>query len=195
MKKKLVLTLFLCFWILAAFKTLASPQLPDYIIIKGDTFDIYTLLVERYFQMQEKVDQGKLFGLSFREGASFSCWRGYQAIYKIDNDSLFVVDIIDCHERESKKMNKSASVEKMKSIFTDKFVDNKVFVDWFSGDMKFPLSDEVLRWDGIFYRIYERETVINISKGKVLAMENVVNYIDDPKRINRKNKNKTSCAN
>jgi hypothetical protein len=47
-------------------------------------------------------DEEKLFGLSFRTslegiGTSFNCWRGYQAIYKIENDSLFVSSIIDCH--------------------------------------------------------------------------------------------------
>jgi hypothetical protein len=83
-------TLLLTVFTLGAF---ASPQSPDYIIYKGDTLATYTLILEQYFQLQEKADQGKLFGLSFRDGATFNCWRGYQAIYKIDNDSLFLVDI------------------------------------------------------------------------------------------------------
>ena len=74
----------------------------------------------------------------------------------------------------------------------DKVVDGRVYIDWFSGDLKFPLTDKVLRWDGVFYTIYEQEKVIGISTGKVLTMEDVENYVDDPGRIDRKDKNKIS---
>lgn len=184
--------LFYFFLTLSSFRTFASPQLPDYIIFNGDTIATYTLLLEQYFQLQDKVDQGKLFGLSFRDGASFNCWRGYQAIYKIDNDSLFLVDIIQCGERRTGKINKTASLEKMKEIFHDNIFHDRVYIDWFSGDIKFPLTNKVLRWDGVFYTIYEKEKVISISKGKILTIEDVENYVDDPKRIDRKEKNKIS---
>lgn len=180
-----LLTLLIC-------KTFASPQLSDYIIFKGDTIVTYILLLEQYFQTQGKAEQGKLFGLSFRDGASQNCWRGYQAIYKVDNDSLFLVDIIYCGERRSGKIDKAASAEKMKSIFTDQFFNDRVYINWFSGDMKFPLTNKILRWDGVFYTIYEREKVISIANGKVLTTEDVENYVDDPKRIDRKDKNKIS---
>ncbi len=172
--------------------TSASPQSPDYIIYKGDTLATYTLILEQYFHLQAKEDQGKLFGLSFRDGATFNCWRGYQAIYEIDNDSLFLVSVISCGERRNGKIDKVTSTQKMKSIFKDKFLNDRVYIDWFSGDMKFPLTNKVLRWDGIFYRIYEKETVIDIAYGKVLKMENVNNYIHTPNAIDRKNKDKIS---
>jgi hypothetical protein len=147
-------------------------------------------------QRQEKTPSEKLFGLSFRnnsnEGFSFNCWRGYQAIYKIDNDSLFLVDIINCGERRNGKIDKSASFKKMKALFDDKVLNGRVYIDWFSGDFSFPLSNKVLRWDGVFYTIFENERVVNISSGKVLTVEDVENYVDDPKRINRKDKNKIS---
>lgn len=185
----LLFTLLLTFLTSGAF---ASPQSPDYIIYKGDTLATYTLILEQYFHLQAKTDQGKLFGLSFRDGATFNCWRGYQAIYKIDNDSLFLVDIIFCGERRNGKIDKVASADKMRSIFKDKFLNDRVYIDWFSGDMKFPLTNKVLRWDGVFYRIYEKETVIDIDYGRVLKMENVDNYIHNPKAIDRKNKDKIS---
>ena len=122
MTKHFAVLLFLFFSTQFTFKSFASPQMPDYIIFKGDTTATYTLLLEQYFQLQDKADQGKLFGLSFRNGASFNCWRGYQAIYKVENDSLFLVDIIDCGERRNGKINKATSAEKLKSIFTDKFI-------------------------------------------------------------------------
>lgn len=191
MTKTLSISLFIVLTFSSS-QLLASPQLPDYIIYKGDTIATYTLILEQYFQKQDKAEQGKLFGLSFRDGASLNCWRGYQAIYKVENDSLFLADIIYCGERRSGKIDKAASVEKMKSIFNDKFSSDRVYIDWFSGDMKFPLTNKVLRWDGVFYTIYEREKVISISNGKVSAIEDVENYVDDPKRIDRKDKTKIS---
>lgn len=192
MTKPFVVPLFVLILTLFGLKTFASPQLPDYIIFKGDTIATYTLLLEQYFQKHDKAEQGKLFGLSFRDGASLNCWRGYQAIYKVDNDSLFLVDIIYCGERRSGKINKAASVEKMKTLFNDKVINDRVYIDWFSDEMKFPLTNKVLRWDGVFYTIYEKEKVITISNGKVLATVDVENYVDDPKRIDRKDKNKIS---
>jgi hypothetical protein len=172
--------------------TFASPQSPDYIVYKGDTLATYTVLLEQYFQLQEKADQGQLFGLSFRDGSTFNCWRGYQAIYKLDNDSLFLVDIISCGERRNGIINKAASADKMKLIFKEKFINDRVYIDWFSGDMKFPVSNKVLRWDGVFYTIYEREKVISILNGNILTTQDVENYVDEPNRIDRKDKNKIS---
>lgn len=192
MTKRFAFFLTIFFLTLSSFRTFASPQSPDYIIFKGDTLATYTLMLEQYFQIQNNTDQGKLFGLSFRDGATFNCWRGYQAIYKIDNDSLFLVDIISCGERRTGKIDKVASVEKMKSIFDGKFMNDRVYIDWFSGDMKFPLTNKVLRWDGVFYTTYLREKVISISNGNVVTTDDVENYVDDPKRIDRRDRDKIS---
>lgn len=193
MTKTFTTPLFVFLLTFSYFKTLASPQLPDYIIFKKDTIATYTLLLEQYFQKQQnKAEQGKLFGLSFRDGASLNCWRGYQAIYKVDNDSLFLVDIIGCGERRGGKIDKANSAEKMKTIFNDKVINDRVYIDWFSGEMKFSLTNKVLRWDGVFYTIYEKEKVISISNGNVLTTDDVENYVDDPRRIDRKDKNKVS---
>lgn len=171
---------------------LASPQMPDYIIYKKDTIATYNLILEKYLQNQETSETNKLFGLSFRDGSSFNCWRGYQAIYKIENDSLNLVDIITCGELRNGKIDKTQSAEKMKAIFKERFKNGKVFIDWFDGDINFPLTDKILRWDGVFYKIFEKEKVISISNGFVTNIKDVNNYIDDPKRINRQDRNKIS---
>lgn len=171
---------------------LASPQMPDYIIYKNDTIPTYNLILEKHLQSQETSETDKLFGLSFRNGSSFNCWRGYQAIYKIENDSLNLVEIINCGELRNGKIDKAQSIEKMKAIFKERFKNGKVFIDWFEGDINFPLTDKILRWDGVFYKIFEKEKVISISKGFVTNNQDVKNYIDDPKRIDRRDKNKVS---
>ncbi|HLY69151.1 MAG TPA: hypothetical protein VKR53_05450 [Puia sp.] len=54
------------------------------------------------------------------------------------------------------------------------------------------MNNKILRWDGVFYKIYEKETVISIAFGKVLKMENVDNYVRSSNAIDRKNKDKIS---
>ncbi len=165
----------------------ASPQMPDYIIIKGDTVATYNLLVEQYLQKHEQVKSEKLFGLSFRDGSSLNCWRGYQAVYKVENDSLFVADLIDCGSLRSKRSDRSESLKKMAAVFGNKLISGHVFIDWFTGDLNFPLAPKkILRWDGVFNTIYEEETVLHISSGSISGIENVSNYVDAPKAINRR---------
>lgn len=164
----------------------ASPQLPDYIIFKGDTIPVYNLILEQYFEKIEKSDQESLFGLNFREGASVNCWRGYQAIYIIENDSLFLKDIIHCGELYGNNLiDKEASRTRTQEIFKDNVRNNKVHLKWFSGEFSLP-NGELLRWDGVFYKRFEKEKLIRISKGIVKEVLKVENYIDDPDRINRR---------
>lgn len=169
----------------------ASPQVPDYIIFKNDTIPTYNLIVEQFLQQKEK-DNGQLFGLSFRNsvdgslGTSFNCWRGYQAIYKFENDSLFVIDIINCHS--IKNFNKQTSKKFLTEIFGEKIKNNKVFVDWYTGIISFPSKNDkntMLRWDGVFERIFLYETVIKIENGKVIKISNEENYTDIENGIER----------
>jgi hypothetical protein len=164
----------------------ASPQLPDYLIFKGDTLPIYNLILEDYFNKIKIADQGDLFGLKFRDGASFNCWRGYQAIYKIDNDSLFLTHIISCWELNDRDtININESNNKLKNIFLDKVKNGRVFVDWFTDNISIP-NGKLLRWDGVFYKIFENEILVSIEKGLVYEISEQTNYIDEPKRLNRK---------
>ncbi|NJK95123.1 MAG: hypothetical protein HC905_09600 [Bacteroidales bacterium] len=118
----------------------ASPQLPDYLIYNGDTLPVYNLILEKYFENINQKDQGDLFGLKFRDGASFNCWRGYQAIYTIENDSLFLSNIIYCGEKFNKKpIDIIESDKRINEIFKDKVKNRRVFIDWFSGNISLPM--------------------------------------------------------
>ena len=187
------------FWLLFGQQLLASPQLPDYIIYKNDTIATYNLILEAYLQ-KENPNEDKLFGLSFRntlgsEGMSFNCWRGYQAIYEIENDSLFLSYIIECHS--IRKINKELSDKNLRTLFGNQVKNNKVFIDWFNGDISFPLKseskqNEIIRWDGVFENIFLLETLISIDKGRIKYIKEIQNYIDNPNRINRRQKDKIS---
>lgn len=169
----------------------SSPQVADYLIYKNDTIITYNLLVEQYLQ-KYKDDKGKLFNLSFREsingssGGSLNCWRGYQAIYKIENDSLFVKDIIECHSIKNFNVKKSKMY--LKQIFKEKIKNGKVYVDWFSGEVNFLHKTEdnmLLRWDGVFEKIFMFETILKIEEGRIINVSNVKNYTDLENGIDR----------
>lgn len=128
-------------------------------------------------------DEGRLFGLSFRNsingdwGGSLNCWRGYQAIYKIENDSLFVSDIIDCHSINN--IDKPTSIKYLKEVFGDRVKNNKVFIYWFSGNISIPIhakDNKIIRWDGVFENIFLKETVFKIEEGSILNVYDVSNY-------------------
>lgn len=171
-------------------KATASPQAPDLLIYKGDTTAVYILLVEQYLEDFKKDDdvKGELFGLNFRTGASFNCWRGYQAVYKIENDSLFLEHIIWCNEYHiDNSIDVKESKRKIAELFGDKVKNGSVFIDWYSGGftIKKPKS-KTLRWDGIFYTSFEEEILITVTKGKVEKVSEIENYLDDPERIDRR---------
>jgi hypothetical protein len=174
--------------ILFSFKivTASSPQFPDYLIFKNDTIPVYNLILEKYLDQQNKSDHGTLFGLKLREGASFNCWRGYQAIYSIENDSLFLKDIIDCGElSSSKSIDKVESIGKMKALFQNKSVNGKVFIEWYSGKISLP-NGKLLRWDGVFHKTFENEILFKVEKGIISKISKIENYVDDSNRIDRR---------
>jgi len=170
-----------------SFFTFADTQIPDLIIYKNDTLPVYNLIVEEYLNSKNYKKEGDLFGLSFREGAQSNFWRGYQAIYKIENDSLFLVKLIDkgfTIIEDSTKIEE-VSVTKFERFFKDKIKNGKVFVDWFSGNINLKNGD-LLTWDGVFRTTYTKEISLNFMKGKFKNSKEIVNYIDLPNGINRK---------
>lgn len=164
----------------------ASTQFPDYLIYEKDTFQTYNLVLETYLQAIGEKEEGKLFGLSFREGAQFNCWRGYQALYEIKNDSLFLSAIMSCGEfYSSGKYNQSESQSRMKEVFPDEIKNNRVFLYWFDGRLSQPHGDQI-RHDGVFYRIFEQENVFKIKRGLIKSIQAVTNYVAKKGRQDRR---------
>lgn len=148
----------------------------------------YNLILESYLQNHDTLMADHLFRLSFRSGATTNCWRGYQAIYQLENDSLFLVAVISCGGLENGKLDRSQSIDTMRSIFGKRFENGKVFIDWFDGNISFPLANKVLRWDGVFHTIFEKEKVLSVSKGLLTKVENVNNYVDSRHGRGRRDK-------
>jgi len=175
-------------------KLKASPQAPDYLIIGNDTLPLFQLILEDYLHsVEQPTDSSSLFGFSFRndfgyEVTSTNCWRGYQAVYSLENDSLFLKYIIPCNSlRELDADDINNSNIQMQRVFKEKFNDNKVFIDWYSSEFTVPKGKPIW-WDGIFTTIYDKEELYTIRKGILVDKHIINNYQKVKGGISRKKK-------
>ncbi len=177
----------------------ASPQSPDYLIIGNDTLPLYQLILEDYLHsLEQPTDSNNLFGFSFRNDfgygtTSTNCWRGYQAVYSLENDSLFLKYIIPCNSLKKLDANDiNNSNEQMQKVFQEKVKNKKVFIDWFSSEFTIPKGKPIW-WDGIFTTIYDKEEIYYIRKGILVNKQIINNYQKVKGGISRK-KQKMSKA-
>jgi len=190
MRKKLIILFLL---LVPIINLKASPQAPDYLIIGNDTLSLYQLILEDYLYLVEQpTDSNSLFGFSFRNdfgyGISTDCWRGYQAVYSLENDSLFLKYIIPCNS--IKKLDTSDinnSNEQIQKVFHEKVKNNKVFIDWYSSEFTIPKGKPIW-WDGIFTTIYDKEELYTIRKGILVDKHSISNYQKVKDGISRKKK-------
>ena len=171
----------------------ASPQAPDYLIIGKDTLPLYQLILEDYLRsIEQPADSSSLFGLNFRDnfgyGISTGCWRGYQAVYSLENDSLFLKYIIPFNSLRKLDVDDiNNSNKQMQRVFQEKVKNNKVFIDWYSSEFTVPKGKRIW-WDGIFIAIYDKEELYTVRKGILVDKYIINNYQKVKGGISRKKK-------
>jgi len=176
--KKRLMVLFLLLTPMSILK--ASPQSPDYIIIGNDTLPIYQLILEDYLQsIKQPTDSTSLFGFSFYDDFRYfstGCVRGYQAVYSLENDSLFLKHIIPCHSLEEFNADViDNSNKQMQRLFQEKVKNDKVFIDWYSSEFTIP-KGKLIWWNYIFTVIYDKEELYTIRKGILVDKHIISNY-------------------
>ena len=131
-------------------KLSATSQVPDYLIIEKDTFKIFSNPLESYF---EKDKRPKILD----DWCSTACWRGYVAYWKLTNDSLFLVGLNSCCEKNSKI--------DLKEVFPNRNPNQPIFADWVTDTLTSP-SGKLLNYVHMGYgSTYERETDYIFEKG------------------------------
>lgn len=140
----------------------ATAQNPDRLIYKGDTLSIFANPLEALYRSDSL--RPKFWG--DQSGCiTTSCWRGYVAEWKIENDQLYLTGIYSCCFREdSVRAN-------LKSLFGDKVIDGVVKADWFSGSIIAP-QGKLLHYVHLGYEsIYERELELHFKDGRFTGVE------------------------
>lgn len=165
--------------------TLISPQDPDVLIYNSDTFNIYNLIIDDLID-EILENNGELFGLKFRDGMSFNCWKGYQVIYEIVDDKILLNAIVDCGSMSRYLEGDRSSV---KSNIQNKIIEFQKgkWIKSANTELVIRKNNNLIRWDGVFDRVYENELLLTIRNGKIVRDKNILNYIDEVNCINRKN--------
>ncbi len=160
-KHKLILLLSI--FILCGEKSIATAQFPDLLIDGKDTVAIFSNPLEQYLDKKRKRT---LCGEEL-EWTSTACYRGYQATWIIQNDSLLLLNIKHGCGDDSQKY-----FDLKKEFNTDK----KVFAKWFTGQIRSPRGSLLRYFHDGYASIYEKEKFFSITKGKVNS-EQEENYL------------------
>lgn len=154
----------------------SATQVPDICIIRKDTARLDTLVMfsyplEDYF---EKIGTRNLAG--FKTCESPACSRGYQAVWLVENDSLFLINIQGCNEHMS--WCDEAAIPNLKKIFGEASKQNKVFASWAYGSYRCFEGDVIPHLKN---QMFVADRVLNIKQGELKKEKRYVNVIKKSK--------------
>ena len=136
----------------------ATEQGPDYLYYKGQKISIYTFPLESRVK-KDKILKEKLNNMGC---ISTAYWRHIIGVYEIENDSLFLIGLKEPCKGEALPLEKFFSKNEIKN--------GKIFVDWYSGEIKegfgkyFGFSISNLKG------IYEKQILIDFKNGIITSL-------------------------
>ncbi len=150
----------------------ATAQFGDRLIYDNDTLVIFSNPLEQYWRGSENRT------LNGRELSwnSTACYRGYIATWKIENDSLFLLELQDVSlEGESSMFGLAESVENFDLI--SEFGTNRVYANWFTGEIRSQRGSMLSYIHDGYGSIFEKEKRINLVNGVVSSITDT-NYVE-----------------
>lgn len=157
-------------------KGLATAQIPDYLIVNKDTIPIFSNPLEKYIKVNKISILTGLVGCN-----STNCWRGYVAIWQLENDSLYLIRITSCCKSEPK------NDADLKSIFGEKYRDGKVFANWVNEKVISPQGRLIEYVHMGYLSTYESELHFTFENGLLKKKELITNQFSEPYKIDRFN--------
>ena len=136
-------------------------------MIDGDSLGIFPYPLEQVFgndnpRPQEIFDDEEWC-------VSTACWRGYEAVWKLKRDSLYLTDVRHCCN------GRSLPEERLNTLIEGRYRNGHAFADWFTGDVVAP-QGELLRYEHVGYGgISEREVVFRFEQGHLVARDTISN--------------------
>ncbi|TRX66318.1 hypothetical protein [Carboxylicivirga sp. M1479] len=150
-------------------KASATHQIPDYLVIETDTFELFSNPLTAYFNFknEKKINEHHIKSLHS------ACWRGYIATWQLENDSLFLIKI------EGKNANNEAISYDLKK----EFGNTKVYAEWFTGTLISPRGNRLQYHNMAYASVYEKEMQYHVWNGKVKKEVIKHNLSSDNKRL------------
>lgn len=170
---------------LAAFSNVAepvqrTPQAFDVLVIDDDTLGIANTPLAPLLAMSDpasrlsfnRVDTTFHSGghISVQFNMCSSCWRGYQALWRIERDSLFLTGAQSCcgSEREH-------TLDQIGDWLRIEHRDGRAFASWYSGTLRAPQGAVLQVASSGFKSVYAQETRIHVDKGQVTRIDTLQN--------------------
>jgi hypothetical protein len=157
----------------------ASPQQPDLLILDGDTVAIYQLPLG-YFLRQDEENYYWHMRRSEQQRIASNNWRGYRAIWTIEDDGLWLQDLMLVSPDPFGLSDEEAKERILRGSLTSR----PIFASWYSGKIIVPAGD-LLRWDGVFERTFTTEVLYTFDQGHLTSVDTVSNYLQKRNAINR----------
>lgn len=145
----------------------STAQFGDILIFNGDTVTIFSNPLEDYFaEKKQRSINGKEL-----KGMCSALWRGYVATWEIENDSLFLIRI----------QTNYCSDNPQDLDLISEFNNNKVFANWYTGEINSQLGSMLSYMHSGYGSVYEREQIFEIDKGTIISIKdnNYIEFADD----------------
>jgi hypothetical protein len=105
----------------------ATEQLPDLLIIENDTICL------KSFPLEELGLQVRPFKYGDYEFPSTACWRGYQAIWKVFDNKLFLIEIL---KADSTKERLDLEFFFNSNNYTPTKINGMIYANWYSANLE-----------------------------------------------------------
>lgn len=144
-----------------------TAQIHESLIYKDEKLGMYVEPLEQYFL---KIGARPQFART-----SSACWRGYQGIWEISSNKLFLIGLEGTeylYEHSEPKLHDGTKVT-IHTLFPN--ADEKVFADWYSGEIRCPQGEEIRYVHAGYESPYERNMLIQIENGIVVSEQVIEN--------------------
>ncbi|HLM02269.1 MAG TPA: hypothetical protein VK400_14555 [Pyrinomonadaceae bacterium] len=175
------LTLLLIFLFALSANAFATGQAPDVLLYDGKVYDLFSNPLEAFYKNEK--DRPKFFS-SPNGGSSSANWRGYVAYWEIEADSLNLkaIDSWLCEGKawETAVGRGDCNKADVKKLFGNGYAQNKVFADWFSGELRIPDGKQLQYVHMGYGSVYERDILISVKQGKIIEKKIIDNTTQKP---------------
>ena len=157
--KKIILTVTIS--IITVLNGFSTEQIPDLLIIDNDTIYLKSFPLEK---LEFKNPPFKYGEYPF---SSTACWRGYQAVWTIENDSLFLIAFI---RDDSTKTRLDIEKYFRENNYEYKKKDGKILADWYSANLEDYFKTFNPRYHGYNNKVYLFDPTRKSKKKKILMI-------------------------
>ncbi len=143
---------------IASIYLFATPQLGETFIVDKKRYQIHENPLSSYIY-DKKIEFA---------GTCSACWRGYHGTWKMEDDYLYIINLIECTcSSDEKEIPLSKLFPKQKA--------KKVKAIWFTGTITISKGRVVNHTDIDHMPIYENDILFSFKNGKLIERKVVLN--------------------